>query len=238
MKLSRDITLIFHYIFDQLMPPVIRDSRWFMWIPFKILFKDKSSIFFTFKERAPFMSEKEFRNVYINTASVHIQRETDINQECLKAIEEYLVGETILDIACGRGFLTKLLAPEYKLTGADIVIDKSLINSMPNVSFKETSLESLPFKDKEFDTVICAHTLEHVQDVQSAINELKRVTNYRLIIVLPKQRSYKYTFDLHLHFFSYEHDVLKLLKPSKDTYKCLTLGGDWFYVEDLSHQAS
>lgn len=235
MKISRDITLLIHYFFDQLLPPVLRDSRWFMWLPFKILFRDKAGIFFKFKEQAPFLTENEFRDVYLDTASVHIQRETDINQECLMAISENLVGKKVLDIACGRGYLVRQLACYYEVTGADIVIDPKLIDSMPEVVFKETTLENLPFKDQEFDSVICAHTLEHVQDIQFAINELKRVTKKRLIIILPKQRSYKYTFDLHLHFFSYEHDLLKLLSPDKNTYKCDSLGGDWFYVEDMSY---
>jgi len=233
MNISRDVTLFIHFIFDQLLPPLLRDSKWFMWLPFVILFKDKAQVFIDFKRKAPFLNENEFRDIYLDTASVHIQRETDINRECIRGIKEHLVGKKILDIACGRGFLINQLKADYEMTGADIIIDSKLIDEMPSVEFKETTLEDLPFNDKEFDTVICAHTLEHVQDIGRAISELKRVTKRRLIVVLPKQRPYKYTFDLHLHFFSYEHDLLKLLKPRKEGYQCSILGGDWFYIEDM-----
>lgn len=233
MKISRNLTLLIHYIFDSFLPPLLRDSRWFMWLPFKILFRDKSEIFFKFKEQAPFLNAEEFKNIYIETASVHINRETDINKECIKAIDQNLIGRKVLDIACGRGYLTKRLADNFDVTGADIVVGKDIINKLSNVRFKETTLENLPFKNNEFDTVICAHTLEHVQDIKSAIIELKRVTKKRLIVILPRQRPYKYTFDLHLHFFRYEYDLIRLLNPKKESYECKLLGGDWFFIENL-----
>jgi hypothetical protein len=41
----------------------------------------------------------------------------------------------------------------------------------------------------------------HVQDAHAALEELRCVAKRRLIVVLPKQRPYRYTFDLHLRFF-------------------------------------
>ena len=140
----------------------------------------------------------------------------------------------VLDIACGRGFLARYLAHRYRVTAADVVIDSQLIKESPQIHFEETRLEKLPFADKAFDTVICTHTLEHVHDINTAISELRRVTGKRLIIVVPKQRPYKYTFDLHLHFFPYASNLLLLLGPGKGKYSCQELGGDWFYVEDVA----
>jgi len=233
MTLSRNLTLWIHFVFDQCLPPVLRDSRWFMWLPFKLLFGDKAKIFFNFKQQAPRLSEQEFQQVYQQAASVFIQRETDLNNASIAAIEQHILGNTVLDIACGRGFLTKQLAQNYQMTGADIVLDPNLRKIHPDIAFYECNLENLPFSDKQFDTVICAHTLEHVQHLEPAIRELRRVTAQRLIIVLPKQRAYRYTFDLHLHFFPYAHDVLTLMGQQTEQ-TCLDVGGDWFYWEKCS----
>jgi SAM-dependent methyltransferase len=233
MRISRDIALITHFLLDELVPPWIRDRKWFMWLPFKMLFRDKAEVFFQFKDNAPYLTDEEFQDVYLNTASVHIQRPTDLNDTCLAAIDANIDGASVLDIACGRGFLAKRLAEKYTVTGADIVIDPQLVENCPRVRFQETRLEKLPFRDGEFDTVICTHTLEHVQDIHGAISELRRVASRRLIIVVPKQRPYRYTFDLHLHFFPYAANLLTLLGAAQTNGKCQAMGGDWFYMEDI-----
>ena len=234
MNLSRDVTLWIHFFFDQCLPPLLRDSKWFMWLPFKLLFGKKAEIFFQFKAKAPYLSQTEFRQIYQDAASVFIQRETDLNQACISAIEQSILGNAILDIACGRGFLAKLLAQKHHVTAADIVIAPSLITEYPHIQFQETNLENLPFENQQFDTVICAHTLEHVQNITLAIQELRRVTKQRLIIVVPKQRPYQYTFDLHLHFFPYAVNLLTLLGKTEHHSSCQEMGGDWFYMEDKS----
>ena len=107
MKISRDITVVIHFLLDELVPPILRDSKWFMWLPFKLLFRNKAKIFFEFKEKAPYLSEQEFRDLYLESASVHIQRETDLNHACISAIDSRIAGKSVLDIACGRGYLFK-----------------------------------------------------------------------------------------------------------------------------------
>lgn len=46
--------------------------------------------------------------------------------------------------------------------------------------------ENLPFLSNSYDTVIISHTLEHVFDPLLSLNESLRVTNNRLIIIVPK----------------------------------------------------
>lgn len=116
MILSRNITLFIHFLFDQLIPPLLRDSKWFMWVPFKLLFRKKAKTFFEFKDHAPYLSSEAIREIYRDVSDVHIQRETDLNQACLKYIENNIAGNTVLDIACGRGFLSKILAKRFITT--------------------------------------------------------------------------------------------------------------------------
>ena len=43
----------------------------------------------------------------------------------------------------------------------------------------------LPFKDGEFDTVLCSHTIEHVDDPEAMYRELKRVGGSVTIVIPP-----------------------------------------------------
>lgn len=76
------------------------------------------------------------------------------------------------------------------------------------------------------------HTLEHVRDLVSAIRELRRVAK-RMILIVPRQRPYKYTFDLHLNFFPYPESLYFSLGKADNAetfYK--DVDGDMFYMEN------
>jgi len=51
------------------------------------------------------------------------------------------------------------------------------------------------------DVIVLAHVIEHVQSLTRAFLELERVARDRILIVTPKQRFFRWTFDYHLHFF-------------------------------------
>ena len=233
MKISRSTAERIQFFFDQIIPPIIRDSRWFMHIPLKLVLKDKYQIFTDFKNNALCLSKEEFSKKYEYIESVIIKRETDLNEACITAILKNIVGSTVLEAGCGKGFLAKKMSEKYEVTATDIIIDSRLASNHTNIRFQEANVEDLPFKDKEFDTVVCTHTLQHVQNIFMAIHELKRVAKKRLIVVVPKQRSYKYTFDLHLHFFPYEYSLLALMNVDNKVGLCKEIGGDLFYMEDI-----
>ncbi|HHO52314.1 MAG TPA: class I SAM-dependent methyltransferase [Deltaproteobacteria bacterium] len=232
MRLSRSVSLWIHFFLDQCLPPLIRDNRWFMAIPFRLLFGDKASIFASFKDEAPFMSPEAFRRTYAQLADVHLDRPTDLNAACTEAIEGALVGRTVLDAGCGRGWLAARLAPRAMVTGLDQHIDPALPEAHPGVTWVEGSVSALPFDDDAFDTVVCTHTLEHVQDLAATVRELRRVARQRLIVVVPRQRPYQHTFDLHLHFFPVRGSLLIAMGGHGGLQECTDRGGDWFYVED------
>lgn len=231
MKWSRDFTRLVNRAMDQLIPPVIRDARWFMWIPMRLFSRDKADIYMTFKERAFAMSEDEYANCYLQTADV-VYRETDLNKQCLNALSKLDCGDSVLDAGCGRGFLTNILRKRYKTTACDVVIDEGLGSNCPDVELVRCSLEKLPFRDKSFDTVICTHVIEHVLDPRATIAELRRVARKQLIIVVPCERPYRHTFSLHIHFFPYAHSLLLMLgRQAGAKQNCRKLGGDWYYTE-------
>ncbi|MFH2231646.1 MAG: class I SAM-dependent methyltransferase [Patescibacteria group bacterium] len=233
MKLSRETALKIHYILDQLLPPVLRDSKWFMQMPLKMLYKDKAEIFFNFKKKAHLLTEEEFAQAYKDVEPVLMDRETDLTNESINEVLREIKGETVLEVGCGKGLLASKLSQRNKVTAVDIIIDPIALEKYPQVNFAHANIEQLPFPDSSFDTVVCAHTLEHVRDIHSAYNELKRVAKNRLIIIVPRQRPYKYTFDLHLNFFPYIHSLNAALGVSPSNARCEEISGDLKYVEDF-----
>lgn len=237
MLRSRRFTLWIHFVLDQLLPPALRDAPWFMGPVFRLLFGRHAETLATFKERVPFLSDDEIRDIYVQTAEVAIDRPTDLNPECTDAIEAHVTGPRVLDAGCGRGWLAKRLAPRFEVVGVDFVISDALRED-PTVEWVEAPVGDLPFPDDHFDTVVCTHTLEHVRDLAPVVAELRRVAKERLIIVVPRQRRYRYTFDLHLHFFPTRGALLLAIGPPDEaTIDCRDLGGDWYYQEAVSAPA-
>lgn len=232
--LSRDVTTKIAFVLDELVPPILRDSKWFMWIPFKLLFGNKATDFFQFKDKVFDMTFEEFKGTYESLGSVHIQRETDLNNACTEEILKNLCGNEVLEVGCGRAYLAQRIETHANIVASDMVISDTLREKLPGIDFREANIECLPFDDNQFDTVISTHTLEHVLDITQAIAELRRVAKKRLIIVVPKQRPYKYTFDLHVRFFPYECSLLEHMAPAGHKRKIRLLDGDWYYQEDFN----
>lgn len=237
MPISRGTTRFVHFLLDECVPPVLRDRRWFMWGPFRLLFGRQAETFMTFKDRAHLLSEEEFRRVYEETAAAHLDRPTDLNEACTAAVLRSALG-TVLEVGCGRGHLAGLLAASHDVTACDIRIDPAMPARLPAVRFREESLSGLSFDDRSFDTVVCAHVLEHVLDLPRAVAELRRIARRRLVVVLPRQRPYRYTFDLHLRFFPLSSSVLDAFLPHGRlaARRLENLGGDWFYEEELARE--
>jgi len=136
-----------------------------------------------------------------------------------------------LDCACGGGVTKKLAMLGKEVVGMDFVINQTLLKlNNTSVNFIEADILHIPFKDKYFDVVVSAHTLEHIIRIQDAISELRRVTKNTLIIIVPCQREYKYTLDTHVHFFPYPESFHRIMENPKA--KCFLMDHDIIYVEE------
>ncbi len=200
---------------------------------FKLLFKDKAELFLDFRQAAPYMNEKELKDLYRETAQCNLLKETDLNIECLRIIPKKVVGMTVLDVGGGRGVLAKSLAKKYKVKACDIVL--SSCDDADQIEWREGNVENLPYIDNEVDTVVCTHVLEHVKDIERAMQELRRVASRCIIIVVPRERPYRFAFNLHLSFFPYEFSVLTVLAKniSPTHFSVENIAGDWLYIENL-----
>ncbi|MDP2921171.1 MAG: class I SAM-dependent methyltransferase [Candidatus Omnitrophota bacterium] len=233
MKLNRDLTNKINWFLDNFLPPILRDNKIFMGVWFRILFGKKMKYFMEFKEKAPFLTGNEREEYYHVLYDKHIKRDTDLNAKSIDKILGYIKGDTVLDVGCGKGYLAKKIAENnIKVTGIDINLQCGLLESRNPLFIKDNIEKKLPFLDKSFDTVICAHTIEHLLNPEETISELRRVARKRLIVVVPRQREYKYTFDLHLFFFPYIFSLQKLMKNK--TAACVIIDNDIFYCEDIT----
>lgn len=219
---------------DQLVPPIVRDSKWFMYLPMKAVLKHNAHDFMTFKDWVFKSTDEEFGALYERTGlPEELQGDTDVNDACMAELLKIIKKRDVLEVGCGRGFLAGKLAKENKVTGCDIIIADSVRKKYPEIKFIEASIENLPYKDKSCDVVVTTHTLEHVKDLPAAVRELRRVAKKDLIIVVPKQRPYKYTFSLHTQFFPYDWSLQAAFGFDPKTTTIQNLGGDWLYHQKI-----
>jgi 2-polyprenyl-3-methyl-5-hydroxy-6-metoxy-1,4-benzoquinol methylase len=236
MHINRRLNNWIRYVLEQLVPPAIRDSEWFMRVPMRVVFGRDYQQFMRFKRDAVTMTPHELQQVYEKIeVSPLMVRPTDLNEPCVERIlKDIGPFESVLDVGCGRGYLAGQMATIVKrVTGVDFYIDPNMPPTYPRARFVQSDLERLCFPDGSFDVVTCTHTLEHVQHLDVAVSELRRVARRLVILVVPKERPYRHTLNLHLHFFPYAESLLFAVKPRSRKAECFELAGDLYYREPL-----
>ncbi|HVT75005.1 MAG TPA: class I SAM-dependent methyltransferase [Candidatus Paceibacterota bacterium] len=89
-------------------------------------------------------------------------------------------GDRILDLACGQGFFSHVLAAEgAHVTGVDIapeLIDIARTHAMHNQEFYVSSADDLrAFKDKTYDAALCVLAIQNIEKMNIAFKEVGRV---------------------------------------------------------------
>ena len=182
-----------------------------------------------FKTEILNIPDEELLNIYSNLESRSRDRETDLNNNTIKKINSIInsKSENLIDVGCGNGFLLNKIKLPLSKFGCD-VFDEDKYKGSQTFNYSTQDIKNLKFKDNFFDTVICCHTIEHIPDIYSAVNELKRIAKKEIIIVVPKQRFYFYTLDLHLHFFPDRFSIINLIGLNR--YTLFEIDGDWLYI--------
>lgn len=103
--------------------------------------------------------------------------------EKLRLVEVYSKGMNALDIGCGRGWYSELMADlGYEITAIDRSIE---VNDERIKTIQMDIQKELPFPDNFFDTVVAFDILEHLDYEEEILNEIERITKKRLLISVP-----------------------------------------------------
>jgi 2-polyprenyl-3-methyl-5-hydroxy-6-metoxy-1,4-benzoquinol methylase len=101
---------------------------------------------------------------------------------------------TVLDVGCGEGVLTEQWAQRLgdgRVVGLDLDDPKLQgewdARRRPNLEFRTTAGDDLPFADGEFELVTAIEVLEHVPEAPHTIAEMARVASRNLLVSVPRE---------------------------------------------------
>ncbi|HET7500631.1 MAG TPA: class I SAM-dependent methyltransferase [Kofleriaceae bacterium] len=220
---DRRVTSAVRRVLDDFLPPVVRE-----WRPLNRFLATRfhgAAFDLDFKERAFAMSPRQIALAYAALDAGRARyRDSDTTPAQLDAIAAAARGR-VLEVGCGNGAVAERLRHRHHVIAVDVTLASATeTRRRARCAVAVAGLPALPFADRAFDTVVCAHTLEHIPDLYGAAAELRRVAA-RAIIVVPRQRYYRYTVDYHLHFFPSAAPLIYLFGGRAER-----IDGDWLVV--------
>ena len=111
----------------------------------------------------------------------------------------WVKGKRVLDLACGEGYGSALLARHAdSVTGVDVAqqaIDhaKRAYGKLRNAQFAVGSAVSIPAEDASFDVAVSFETLEHIHEQEQFLAELQRVLKPDGVLIISCPNKAEYT---------------------------------------------
>ena len=158
-----------------------------------------------FKRRVRSMTDGEFYRSYDDVfRAVGLRDYTATN---LDIVGPWIHGD-LLDVGCAAGgFLAEMWGrctrcvgvdvSEYALGEARKIIPSGVELLMADVE------KGLPFRDGEFDVVVCGFCFEHFRGPEAAAAEIRRVCHGEVVILIPLQTEEQANLreNLHINFW-------------------------------------
>lgn len=176
------------------------------------------------------MTEIQFRKYKIRGAGYHWEQiSKSIRKRNVFVVARYelildligkeIKGKKMLDVGCGDGVLSYLLAKNgANVTGIDnseeaIKFAKEKCKDFTNLNFQVASAYELPFSDNSFDYIISSDVIEHLKYPEKMLAEIKRVWNgkRKIIITTPIRFTERPLDKMHYKEF-FENEFRLLLK--------------------------
>jgi 2-polyprenyl-3-methyl-5-hydroxy-6-metoxy-1,4-benzoquinol methylase len=102
--------------------------------------------------------------------------------------------ESVLDVGCGEGVLTYAWAQQdehRRVVGLDLedpkLQEEWALRRLPNLEFRATGGDEIPYGDGEFELATAIEVLEHVPDPHRTLAEMARVASGHLLVSVPRE---------------------------------------------------
>ncbi|WP_162199193.1 glycoside hydrolase family 99-like domain-containing protein [Methanoculleus sediminis] len=168
-------------------------------------------------------------------------------------VSKFIAGKIVLDLACGEGYGSFLLA-KYAERVVGIDIDKNTVKHASeryrksNLEFREGSIEKIPIEGENlFDAIVCFEALEHIQDHEKLLAEVKRLLKEDgvFFVSTPNKCVYTDEGDYHnpfhqreLYFEEFEQLLVKCFGNVKFFGQGVHVGSRIFSLQDHANQRS
>jgi len=135
------------------------------------------------------------RNLFVGAPrSAGCHQTLDVITGKLKRLGRFS-GDRLLDVGCGDGAFTIILAEKFReVYGIDVqevYLErfKAVVRDAPKFFISHMSASAMTLDDDYFDTIVTIETLEHVQDLEHATREICRVLKPggELLITVPNR---------------------------------------------------
>src|SRR5690554_555171 len=176
----------------------------------------------------------------------HLVKQYTLSQK-EKLISSYVKNKgNLLDIGAGTGdFLAYAKSKKWEVVGIEPSQKAKELAQKKGVSFVDNTEE---LSDNSFDVITMFHVLEHVEDLDKQLSELKRISkpNGIIIVAVPNYKSYdaEYykefwaAYDVPRHIWHFSKTSIKKLfaKQGIQLIKTKPMYFDSFYVSLLSEK--
>lgn len=116
-----------------------------------------------------------------------------------KLAKQLVENKNVLDIACGSGYGSEIMAQNKAQNVIAVDIDSETIaknkqkNKQKNLQYQTGNAEKIEFKDETFDIITSFETIEHLKNPSRYLQELSRVIKKDGIVLIstPNKEIYK-----------------------------------------------
>jgi ubiquinone/menaquinone biosynthesis C-methylase UbiE len=109
--------------------------------------------------------------------------------QIMKALS-HIEFRSLLDVGGAEGYKAALVRELFgsAVKNSDLSVEAcKRAKEIFHLDSDPVDVQCLPYKNSEYDVVICSETLEHVKDIRTAIDELLRVANKAVVITIPHE---------------------------------------------------
>ena len=152
-----------------------------------------------------------------------------------EAAAELVEGKEVLDIASGSGYGTAVLGGRAKrVVGVDISQEAIEYSKekypRKNVEYLVGSATEIPLKDASMDVVVSFETIEHVDEPEKFLSEVRRVLKSDGLLVISTPNKEEFAEGNHFHVHEYTLEELQDSLKKRFKYTRLVWQATWNYT--------